>query len=92
MTQWLDLESAPRDGSKFLANTCDFEYGVAFNRCVQEARWTGNSFASKNGQMITHWMQLPDDPIERPKKPNPSDTSSASAQADDVAQRRRPND
>lgn len=67
---WQSLETAPKDGSKFLANTSDFEGGVAFNRCVQEARWSGKTpddrighFTSKNGQMVTHWMPLPDDPL-----------------------------
>ena len=70
MMNWQTLDNAPKDGSMFLANTSDFEHGKAFNRCVQEARWIGKTpddpighFASKNGQMVTHWMPLPDDPL-----------------------------
>lgn len=69
MSDWQDLSTAPRDGSKFLAFTADFQYGAHFNFRVQEARWSGDSpddpvghFQSENGQLVTHWMPLPPPP------------------------------
>jgi hypothetical protein len=66
MREWQDLETAPRDGSKFLALTADFEHGVRFNERIQEAKWSGKTpddrighFASNNGQMVLKWMPLP---------------------------------
>lgn len=66
---WHPIETAPKDGSLFLACTYDFEFGLAFNYCVQEARWSGKTpndmighFASKNGQLVTHWMPRPEPP------------------------------
>jgi Protein of unknown function (DUF551) len=63
---WQPRDTAPKDGSKFLAFTADFEHGVRFNERVQEARWTGKTpddplgyIASSNGQIVTHWMPLP---------------------------------
>ena len=64
--EWQTMDTAPRDGKKFLALTCDFEYGCAFNKRVQEAKWSGKEpddptghFQSDNGQMVTRWMPLP---------------------------------
>src|SRR3569623_363940 len=67
---WRTMDSAPKDGSKFLAFTADFEFGHRFNERVQEARWSGKTpsdpignFASINGQIVTHWMPLPAAPL-----------------------------
>ena len=67
--EWRTMETAPKDGSKFLAFTADFMNGNRFNERVQEARWYGNSpedlagyFASCTGQLVTHWMPLPAPP------------------------------
>lgn len=67
---WRPIESIPpefMDGRKFLAFTADFMYGQRFNECVQEGKWIGKTpsgghFASSNGQIITHWMPLPEPP------------------------------
>ena len=67
--EWRSLDSAPKDGRKFLAFTADFQFGHRFNECVQEAQWSGKTpddrighWMSKNGQMVTHWMPLPKPP------------------------------
>lgn len=64
--EWRSMVTAPRDGKKFLAFTADFEHGMQFNECVQEARWSGKTpddpighFQSRNGQMVLGWMPLP---------------------------------
>jgi hypothetical protein len=69
MSEWQPIETAPKDGRRFLAFTADFQYGRRFNERVQEARWSGKTpddlighFASDNGQIITHWMPLPHPP------------------------------
>ena len=69
---WRDIASAPKDGTKFLADTCDYQFGMSFNRKVQEARWIGSSpddpaggFCSDNGQIINGWQPLPPAP-EKP--------------------------
>lgn len=66
---WQPIETAPKDGTRFLAFTSDFEYGVSFNQCVQEARWSGKTpddhvghFQSRNGQMVLYWMPMPAPP------------------------------
>lgn len=66
---WQPIETAPKDGSVFLAFTADFSSGVRFNCLVQEARWSGTSpydlaghFQSRNGQIVTHWMPLRNHP------------------------------
>ena len=71
MNSWQPRETAPKDGKRFLAFTADYEFGKRFNCRVQEAKWTGKtpddrygSFQSSNGQIITHWMPLPDPPAE----------------------------
>jgi hypothetical protein len=63
------IETAPKDGRKFLAFTCDYQFGSRFNTRWQEGRWDGRtpddavgSFQSDNGQIITHWLPLPPDP------------------------------
>lgn len=72
---WQTLDTAPKDGTKFLAFTADFEYGTAFNHRIQEAKWSGKTphdpaghFMSQNGQMVTHWMPLPAPPADPPKQ------------------------
>lgn len=66
---WRSLDTAPKDGSKFLAFTADFECGARFNERVQEAKWSGKApddlaghFMSVNGQMVLAWMPLPKAP------------------------------
>jgi hypothetical protein len=70
MTQWQPLDTAPKDGTKFLAFTADFMYGTRFNERVQEAKWSGKTpddrighFQSANGQMVLYWMPLPEPPL-----------------------------
>lgn len=67
--KWQSLDTAPRDGSKFLAFTADFEGGHRFHERVQEARWSGDApddhaghFQSANGQIVLRWMPLPAPP------------------------------
>lgn len=68
MSEWQPIETAPRDGSKFLAYTHDSEPGAPiFNVRIQEAWREGSDsktgyFACATGQMITHWMPLPPSP------------------------------
>lgn len=66
---WQTTDTAPKDGTTFLAFTADFEGGVRFNCRVQEAKWSGKTpddrighFRSANGQIVTHWMPLPAPP------------------------------
>lgn len=63
---WQKLDTAPRDGSTFLAFTADFDGGARFNECVQEAKWSGKTpddrighYQSRNGQIVLRWMPRP---------------------------------
>jgi hypothetical protein len=78
MTQWQPLDTIPhefRDGRWFMARTADFENGRESNARIQKARWSGETpddpsghFASRNGQMVTHWMPQDVIPAEQAPK------------------------
>lgn len=64
--EWRNTDTAPRDGSTFLAYTADFCGGGPYNERIQEARWSGKTpddpighFRSDNGQIVMCWMPSP---------------------------------
>ena len=69
-------DTAPRDGTEFLARVMDrhpFSAGPEYRWDI--ARWTGKTpdsqignLASRSGSIVTHWMTLPSPP-ERAGQP-----------------------
>jgi hypothetical protein len=72
--KWLPIETAPKDGTDFLACTEHRDIGVAswqvYEACEhypREARfeWAGEGHEATT---ITHWMPLPEPPQQGPSK------------------------
>lgn len=67
---WMPIKDIPdkyRDGRKFLALTADYMHGHRFNENIQVGRWSGSHYASRDGQIITHWQPLPAAPASTEK-------------------------
>lgn len=66
---WMDIESAPRTGDRFLARTIErAPFSVAPKWRYEEAWWTGTErtghFASESGAIPVYW--LPFDALPSP--------------------------
>lgn len=68
---WQDIETAPKDGRKFL--TWDKYYGVRIGRFFDRhghddwlSYMDGFNGSSKGGPRATHWMELPAPPLPAP--------------------------
>lgn len=67
--KWRPIETAPKDGSRFLTwcKTYGVRVGMAYNRSDHDD-WLSNLDAyggsSKGGMRATHWMPLPEPPHE----------------------------
>lgn len=79
MNEWLPIESAPRDGTAFLAY-CPGKSGYFARQDVQVLNWTGwggGAWETLSGGKYglhepTHWMPLPTPP---PRQSSASDRS-----------------
>ena len=71
MDDWQPIETAPRDGRRFLTwcKTYGVRVGMAYNRADHDD-WLSNLDAyggsSKGGMRATHWMPLPPAPEPKP--------------------------
>ena len=70
MTEWLPIDSAPKDGTTIILGTASGH--VAFGKWLDNSRtahpWQGWStnigpFGENARYPITHWMPLPDPPV-----------------------------
>ena len=74
MTEWQDISSAPRDGTKFLAlmrgGNGDIE--IAFHTGGEDGGFWVDSYAPPmiNEDWMTHWMPLPKPPALGEKDDN----------------------
>jgi hypothetical protein len=66
--KWQPIETAPKDGAKFLAYCV---HGMGAPQFTQEIAWWspaptgysyGGRFATRSGNIPTHWIPLPDPP------------------------------
>ncbi len=80
LEQWQPIETAPRDGSRFLV--WEKHYGIRIGRCKERADhddWLSYMDAfngsSKGGPRATHWMPLPTPPAAA--RPRPRDQGPA---------------
>lgn len=70
MTDWQPTETAPRDGTSFLAWCVERPPWSALHEFVDVAKWVpgptpqSGHFASRSGAMVSHWMPLPKPPSE----------------------------
>ena len=64
--QWKPIESAPKDGRKFLAITEAGKYRIDYFRSHEQGIWNCLSmfWEERPGDRYTHWMHLPSPPSE----------------------------
>lgn len=67
MSEWMDIETAPMDGSEFMIAYCDGIIRAGRFLDNSHTRWPWKGVrpmygAERAGSKITHWMPFPESP------------------------------
>ena len=62
MSEWKPIETAPRDGTRFLFSTGPFYRFVGIGFFITTASFGADSFRGERYTIPSHWMPLPEPP------------------------------